>query len=57
MTSSATQQRDLRSLEDQVNQFIKNPKVIPQKTQIQPFPSGADQYLTLLLDYDIKQGG
>lgn len=56
-TSVNTIQRDLRSLEDQVNDFVKNPQVLPQSSILQQFFVGGTQFLTILLDYNIKQGG
>ena len=55
--TSTQQQRDQRSLEDQLNEFLKDPRILPQETELQVFDNGGNQYFTILLDYNFKQGG
>jgi hypothetical protein len=56
-TSSSTIIRDSRTLEDQVNTFLRDPKVIARDTQFFTMLAGANQYYVIKLEYDIKQGG
>lgn len=55
-TSSSTVQRDLQSLEDSVNAFIRNSNIIPVgDVTFQEYTIGGNNYLIVLVPYDLKK--
>lgn len=53
-TTPNTVTRDMNTLQDAANAFMKDPKVLPQNTNLFVQTIGADQWIFLSLDYNIK---
>ncbi len=53
-SSDATISRDSRTLEDSVNNYIRNPSVVPLNTAQIFFLVGGDNYYSILLNYNVK---
>lgn len=57
-TSSATITRDLQALCRQVNEFIKNPSVLVQRTELREVIDSTDAVtLFVKIDYNMKSTG
>lgn len=46
--------RDLKTLEDMVNLFLKNPNIISNKLEFDTFDQAMNKWSTILVDYSIK---
>ena len=54
-TSESTIGRDIRTLEEEVNNFTKDPSVTVTDYQFQSYVQGGDDYIVILVTYEIKR--
>lgn len=53
--SPQTIQRDVQTLEDSTNAFIRNSNIVPISVNFQEYLVGAVNYIAVLVEYNIKR--
>ena len=53
--ASATIQRDVKTLEDDMNSFIRNPDVTARDVEVRQFESSGSVYMVASVNYDLRR--
>ena len=53
-TTAQTTERDIRSLEDNVNQFTQKPEITVSRQEFQVYTEGANTHAMVMLEYSLK---
>jgi len=54
-TTPNTIQRDIQSLEESANTFMRNPNIVPITVRFQEYPVPGLEYMAIMVEYNIKR--